>query len=294
MKFGANTFIWADHWSRDLYSLLPRLKEAGFDGIEIPLIQPDQIGDPELRRTLERNGLECTFCSILPEGLNTVSSDAEVRRKTREHWKLCIEFAAEIGGSIIAGPLYSPVGYLPGHRRTKDEWNYAVECFQELGPTLEKNGVTFALEPLNRYETYFLNTAEDAAELCRQINHPHVGILFDTYHANIEEKSIPAAIKVAGPYLRHFHSCENDRGIPGTGHIDWPAVFGALRSVRYNGWLTIESFGFSLGALSAAASIWRDLAPKAENIAFEGVKYLRPLSDQFLGFGENIAQHGSR
>jgi D-psicose/D-tagatose/L-ribulose 3-epimerase len=279
MKFGANTFIWADHWSRDLHPLLGKLKEAGFDGIEIPLIQPEQIGDPELRRTLERNQLECTFCSILPPGLNTISSDAEVRRKSREHWKSCIEFAAETGGSTIAGPLYAPVGHLPGHRRTKDEWQYAVECFQALGSTLESNGVTLALEPLNRYETYFLNTAEDAAKLCREINHPQVGILFDTYHANIEEKSIPAAIQEAGPYLRHFHSCENDRGVPGTGHIQWPAIFDALRSAHYDGWLTIESFGFSLGALSAAASIWRDLAPSAEDIAFEGVKRLRQFAE---------------
>jgi D-psicose/D-tagatose/L-ribulose 3-epimerase len=279
MKFGANTFIWADKWSRELFPLLGRLKEAGFDGIEIPLINPDQLEDPELRRALERNGLECTVCSVLPQGLNTVSNDAEIRRKTREHLKSCVKTTAEIGGSIMAGPLYAPVGFLPGHRRTNDEWRYAVECFQELGSTLKENGVTLALEPLNRYETYFLNTAEDAAKLCKEINHPQVGILFDTYHANIEEKSIPEAIGQAAPYLRNFHSCENDRGTPGTGHIDWPPVFKALRTAHYNGWLTIESFGFSLGALSSAASVWRDLAPKAEDIAFDGVKYLRRLAN---------------
>jgi D-psicose/D-tagatose/L-ribulose 3-epimerase len=207
--------------------------------------------------------------------LNTISNDAGIRQKTREHLKSCVEATTEMSGSIMAGPLYAPVGFLPGHRRTNDEWRYAVECFQELGPILQKNGVILAIEPLNRYETYFLNTAEDAAKLCKEVNHPQVGILFDTYHANIEEKSIPEAIGQVAPYLRHFHSCENDRGIPGTGHIDWPAVFKALKAANYNGWLTIESFGFSLGSLSAAASIWRDLAPKAENIAFDGVKFLR-------------------
>ncbi|MFL6465955.1 MAG: sugar phosphate isomerase/epimerase family protein, partial [Bryobacteraceae bacterium] len=270
MKLGANTFIWADHWSSDLVPLLPRLKEGGFDGIEIPLISPDQIKADEVRRALEQNHLEGTVCSILPQGLNTISSDAEIRRRTREHLQSCIKTVADMGVTIMAGPLYSPVGFLPGHRRTKDEWHYAVECFGELGPVLKENGVIIALEPLNRYETYFLNTAEDAAKLCQEINHPQVGILFDTYHANIEEKSIPEAIAQAAPYLRHFHSCENDRGTPGSGHIDWPPIFKALQAAHYNGWLTIESFGFSLGALSAAASVWRDLAPKAEDIAFDG------------------------
>jgi D-psicose/D-tagatose/L-ribulose 3-epimerase len=278
MKFGANTFIWADHWSDDLLPLLPRLKEGGFDGIELPLINPDQINAGEVRRALEQNGLECTVCSVLPQGLNTISGDAEVRRKTREHLQTCIKTTADMSGKIIAGPLYSPVGFLPGHRRTNDEWRHAVECFSELGPVLQQNGVTIALEPLNRYETYFLNTAEDAAKLCRDINQPQVGILFDTYHANIEERSIPDAIAQVAPYLRHFHSCENDRGTPGSGHVDWPAVFKALQAAHYDGWLTIESFGFSLGALSAAASVWRDLAPKAEDIAFHGIKYLRQLA----------------
>ncbi len=160
-----------------------------------------------------------------------------------------------------------------------------MECFQQLGPSLDKYDVTLAIEPLNRYETYFLNTAKDAVRLCREIGHPRVGILFDTYHANIEEKDIASAIRETGPYLRHFHSCENDRGIPGTGHIDWPRVFGALRDANYDAWLTIESFGFSLGALSAAASIWRDLAPSAQDIAIEGLQFLREI---------NVGQTASR
>lgn len=278
MKFAANTFIWSDHFDRSNLWLLPKLKEAGFDGIEIPLIEPRLARDPEIKRAIESNGLECTFCSVLPEGLNTVSGDARVRSKTHEHLKECIDVAAQNGARILAGPLYAPVAYLPGRRRTQNEWKHAVEAFQELGPVLDKNQLTLAIEPLNRYETYFLNTAADAAELCNEIGHPRIGILFDTYHANIEEKTIRDAIASAGQHLRHFHSCENDRGIPGTGHIDWAGVFDALREVNYDGWLTIEGFGFSLGALSAAASIWRDLAPTPDSIAFEGLCFLRKAS----------------
>jgi D-psicose/D-tagatose/L-ribulose 3-epimerase len=235
--------------------------------------------DAEIKRAINTSGLECTFCSVLPEGLSAVSGDERVRSSTCEHLAECIETAAGIGGRLIAGPLYAPVGYLPGRRRTSDEWKYAVETFQALGPVLDAHEMTLAIEPLNRYETYFLNTAEDAAKLCREIGHSRIGILFDTYHANIEEKRMRDAITAAGAHLRHFHSCENDRGIPGTGHVNWPEVFAALRQIQYDSWLTIEGFGFSLGALSAAASIWRDLAPTPDAIAFEGVRFLRQASE---------------
>lgn len=278
MKFGANAFIWSERFDRSQIGLLERLKAAGFDGIELPLIDPEQTRDAAVREALQRSQMEPTFCTVLPPGLSPISDDEEVREKTVTHYRRCIETAAQMGGSLIAGPLYSPVGYLPGRRRTAEEWKRAVECFQQLGPALDEHGVTLAIEPLNRYETYFLNTVADAVQLCSEVDHRRVGILFDTYHANIEEKDVPDAIVASGPYLRHFHSCENDRGVPGSGHVDWPRVFASLRALNYDGWLTIESFGFSLGMLSAAASVWRDLAPTAETIAFDGLPFLRQMA----------------
>jgi D-psicose/D-tagatose/L-ribulose 3-epimerase len=204
-----------------------------------------------------------------------ISEDAAVREKTRVHLQDCAKAAAEVGAKIIAGPLYSPVGLMTGRRRTDDEWKRVINCYQAIGSTLAEYDVTIAIEPLNRFETYFLNTAADAVALCDAIGHPNVGILFDTFHANIEEKDVAAAYRTVARHLKHVHTCENDRGIPGTGHIDWPGVFQALRDIRYDGWLTIESFGFALGELSAAASIWRDIAPSPESIAFEGVKFLK-------------------
>ncbi len=229
----------------------------------------------DIRRGLRENALECTVCSVLTGGLSVISEDAAVRRDTLSHMKDCVKATADVGASLIAGPLYSPVGHLPGRRRTADEWNWAVECYQQLGPVLESHGVEVAIEPLNRFETYFLNTAEDAVALCEAIHHPRVGILFDTFHANIEEKNLGHAFRKVAPHLKHVHTCENDRGIPGTGHVEWNDVFEALRAVNYDRWLTIESFGFALGELSAAASIWRDIAPTPESIAFEGVKFLK-------------------
>ena len=275
MQFGVNTFIWSAGIDAELLGRLPAIRQQGFDGVELPLIRPRELQAAEIRRAVEANHLACTFCSVLPGGLSAISEDAEVRRETRRHLETCIAVAAEAGAKQIAGPLYSPVGYLPGRRRTADEWAWAVDCYQHLGATLEAQGVTVAIEPLNRFETYFLNTAADAVQLAAEIGHPNVGILFDTFHANIEEKDVAAALLATAPHLKHLHACENDRGIPGTGHIGWESVFGALRDMHYDGWVTIESFGFTLGDLSAAASIWRDLAPSAEAIAFEGVRFLR-------------------
>jgi D-psicose/D-tagatose/L-ribulose 3-epimerase len=275
MKYGVNTFIWTVNFTRDNLPLLPEIKRHGFDGVEVSMFHAKDFALNDIRRGLEQNAMECTICSVIPKGLSVISEDSSVRQKTRAHLEECIQTTADVGAKIIAGPLYSPVGYLPGRRRTPDEWKWAVDCYQSLGPVLARVGVTVAIEPLNRFETYFLNTAADAVALCDQINHPNVGILFDTFHANIEEKNIGQAYRTVAPHLKHVHTCENDRGIPGSGHVEWKDVFQALRDIRYDGWLTIESFGFSLGELSAAASIWRDVAPTPESIAFEGIKFLK-------------------
>jgi D-psicose/D-tagatose/L-ribulose 3-epimerase len=275
MKFGVNTFIWSGTFDPSNFDLLPMVKEAGFDGVEVPLLRLRDFQAAPIRKATEAHGLECNICSVLADGLSLISENADTRRKTRQHLQDVAKAAGEAGVKIVAGPLYSPVGYLPGRRRTTDEWKWAVEGFQSVGDALAANDVTFAIEPLNRFETYFLNTAADAARLAEEIGHPNIGILFDTFHANIEEKNIADGYRTVGRHLKHVHTCENDRGIPGTGHVEWKQVFEALRSMGYDGWLTIEGFGFAIKDLSAAASIWRDIERTPESIAFEGVKFLK-------------------
>jgi D-psicose/D-tagatose/L-ribulose 3-epimerase len=275
MKLGVNTFIWSESFDRSNLPLLPRVKQWGFDGVEVPLFRPSEFAASDIRKGLEENGLECTVCSVLLDGLSLIHADESVRRKTRTHLQDVVKAASEVGAKVVAGPLYSPVGYLPGRRRTADEWKWAVEGYQSVGDTLVRHGVTLAVEPLNRFETFFLNTAADAAKLSAEVSHPNVGVLFDTFHANIEEKDIGAGYRTVGRHLKHVHTCENDRGIPGSGHVEWPAVFQALREIRYDGWLTIESFGFALPNLSAAAAIWRDIEASPEAIAVEGIKFLQ-------------------
>jgi D-psicose/D-tagatose/L-ribulose 3-epimerase len=274
MKLGVNTFIWSAEFDERAIPL-GKIREAGFDGIEVAIFNPAAFDAQALRAALDRYGLESTAVSVIPKGLGVGAPDPNVRAATLAFLRDSIAAAAEAGIRTVAGPVFMPVGYLPGRRRTEDEWKYAVETYQALGETLESHQVTLAVEPLNRFETYFLNTAADAARLAQQVNHPQVGILFDTFHANIEEKDVGAAIGVVTPWLKHVHTCENDRGTPGSGHVDWPGVFAAIRKAGYDGWLTIESFGFALPMLSAAAAIWRDIEPSPDRIAFDGIRFLR-------------------
>lgn len=275
MKFGVTAYIWAAEFTTAQLGILPRLRERGFDGVEIPVFRPEAFDAAPIRSGLVHEGMQCEVSAALVSGLSLASEDADVRRRTIAHITRIVEAAAELGASIVAGPLYTPVGWLPGRRRTSDEWARVVEAYQALAPVLDAHQVTIAIEPLNRFETYFLNTVADGLALCDAIASPRVGLLFDTFHANIEEKDVAASCRAVARHLKHVHTSENDRGTPGSGHVEWPGVFEALRHQQYDGWLTIESFGFALGDLSAAASIWRDIEPDPEAIAFDGVAFLR-------------------
>ena len=272
MKLGVNTYIWGATFGPADFHLLPRIKASGFDGIEVPILDPVAFQADAVGRELDRIGLARTTVANVPGGSSLASSDAGAvqRRRTR-------------GRVHQAARIWDPRS-LPGdvHACRLPHWERRT-ARMEVGrgqlaaprAVAEAAGIEIALEPLNRFETYFLNTAADAAQLCAEVGSPHVGILLDTFHANIEEKSIGAALRHAGPHLKHLHVCENDRGIPGSGHVAWPEFFRTVAELGYDRWMTIESFGFSLGELSTAAAVWRDLAPTPEDIAFEGVKFLR-------------------
>ncbi len=276
MRFGVNTLIWSASFDP---ALIPfeELLGAGVDGIEAPCFDPAGFDRAGFRDALASNGLQGTLCSVNPAGANPIGADAAERVRALEHWRQVIAICGDTGVGLLAGPTYSPVGWLPGRRRTGDEWSRAVGFHQELGPLLDEAGVELAVEPLNRFETYFLNTAADAVRLCDEVRHPRVGILLDTFHANIEEKSLEAAYRACGKHLKHVHTCENDRGIPGSGHVDWSIVLRAIRETGHDRWLTIESFNANQPEIAAATAIWRDLAGSTDEIAVLGTRFLRSL-----------------
>jgi D-psicose/D-tagatose/L-ribulose 3-epimerase len=275
MKYGVNTLLWTAGFDQSHLRLLPPIHQAGFDGVEIARFNFDGFPAADIRRETAALELETVFCSALTGDASIITDKASIRSRSLSFLKDGIQVAAELGAKVFVGPFLSAVGLKHGRRRTQDEWNRAVEGLQSLGDTLRKFDVTLAVEPLNRFETYSLNTAADAAVLADAVDHPNVGILYDTFHGHIEEKDTGAAIRLIGKHLKHVHTCENDRGVPGSGQVRWDKVFPALKAVNYDDWLVIESFGQNIPEIAAAACIWRDLAPTPENIMVDGVAFLK-------------------
>lgn len=277
MKIGVSAFAWTSRFERKHLELLPSLKAMGLDGFEIPLFEPSRIDPPGIRRAFEASGLECTICAILPAGINPISPDPAVRKVSLRHLVECVETAAACGARILGGPLYAPIGYLPEHRPNADEQNWAVEIFQRVCEIAENHHITISIEPVNRSETFFLRTAAEAQAFCRAVGHHCIGVTIDTFHANIEEKNIAEAVKSLGPYLKHLHVSENDRGMLGQGHVDFPGILAGLQSIGYNGYLMIEGFGYAPGVTEAPGALWADMTVSPEKLASEGAKYLRNL-----------------
>jgi D-psicose/D-tagatose/L-ribulose 3-epimerase len=280
MKIGVSAFAWTTKLDSSHLRIFPELGQHGIDVFEVPIFDPAEVAVVELRRAFEANALACTVCCILPTGVNPISPDTAVRKRSRDHLIQCIETSAALGAHLMAGPLFAPIGYLPGRRRNEDEWGWAVECFQSLGDMLDANGMTLAIEPVNRSETFFLNTAAEANALCAAINHARVGVTIDTFHANIEEKNIPAALLSLGKRLKHLHISENDRGLLGSGHVDFPGIIAALFQAKYEGVLMIEGFGYSRDEPASLGALWGELNVSPEDIAFCGADYLRSLLHQ--------------
>jgi D-psicose/D-tagatose/L-ribulose 3-epimerase len=277
MKLGVSAFAWTAKFGRSHLRLVPLIKEMGFSGFEIAMFDPVDLAVNDIRRTFETSDLECTVCAILPPGMNPISPDAAVRKISVQHLVRCIETASALGAKLLGGPLYAPIGYLPDHRPTKDEWSWAVDAFQSICDVLDSCNVTISIEPVNRSETFFVRTAREASSLCDAIGHPRFGVTIDTFHANIEERDIPEALTSIGPRLTHIHASENDRGLLGKGHVDFPGIVAALKKIGYNGYLMIEGFGYSPQETNAPGALWADTSVSPEEIASTGARFLNQV-----------------
>jgi D-psicose/D-tagatose/L-ribulose 3-epimerase len=224
MKYGVNIMAWTTQVNDRHYPLFLRIREWGFDGVELFLSPSEPASIPMVGRILDEIGLERTTCSVLPREANLIDADRNVRSRGVEFLKQCVERTAELGGRLICGPLYAGLGVMSGRRRTEDEWKRAVEGLRVAAQKARKVNVTLCVEPLNRFETYFLNILSDAAQLVRDVGESNVLIHFDTFHANIEERHPADSLRAVANMLGHVHISENDRGIPGTGHNDWEGI----------------------------------------------------------------------
>lgn len=275
---GANTWIWVSPLTDErLAALAPRIRDWGFDVVELPIEDPADWDPGRAADLLASLGLGATTCAVMPSTRDLVSDDPAVVTSTQAYLGECVRIAARVGAGVVGGPIYAPVGrtWPMDANERRATVRRLVDRLRGPAEDAAAHRVTLAIEPLNRYETSLVNTVEQALDIVEAVDSPGCGIQVDTFHMNIEEKDMPAAIRIAGPRLAHVQVCGNDRGAPGNDHIAWPPVIRAIVDTGYSGPVCIESFTAENRTIATAASIWRPLERSQDAIATDGLAYLR-------------------
>lgn len=278
MNIGINMLLYASNVTAEHRKALQQIKDAGADCVEIPIMEGKPEDYRELAKMLDDVGLKRTTCmAFCDEAVNPVSDDPARRQAAMDSMKWLIECVHELGAPLLCGPMYQTLGVFTGNGPTDVEKQRAVAMLKEAAPIAQSANVKLAVEPLNRFECYMVNTLAAGRALVEAVAAPNVGVLFDTFHANMEEKIPATSILKDGSVINHFHCCSNDRGIPGEGHIEWENTFKALHQVGYQGDMIIEAFGRALPGLAAATRIWRDMFEDARHVAERGIPFIRKM-----------------
>ena len=275
MKIGMNLFLWCDRLRPEFFPLLPALKAAGFDGVEIPAGDYSAAEIKAIRAVLDAEGLACTVATLLSAAHNPISADAVIRAAAVAKVTADIALSHALGAESLVGPMHSGHKEFCGRGPNEQEFQRCVEFLQTVGEDAQQAGVLLAVEPLNRFECYFLNTAEQAAQLIDAVDLPAVGVLYDTHHANIEENNVYEAICGLGSRIKQLHISESHRGTPGTGSIDWDSSFRALQDLNYQGWVVIEAFASDVPGFPDAVNIWRDCFASKTEVYERGMALIR-------------------
>jgi D-psicose/D-tagatose/L-ribulose 3-epimerase len=275
MKFGMNLLLWTDDLKDEMFPVLQQLKGMGYDGVEVPIFDLDVNKYAAWAKRLDDLGLERTAVTARTARDNPISPDKAVRTLGVENNKRAIECCQALGATVLVGPYHSALGEFSGQGPTADEWKWGVESMRQAAGYAADAGVMLGVESLNRFECYLLNCVADTVRFVREVKHPNCRMMYDTFHANIEEKNIPQAIKASQEYLVHVHISENDRSTPGQGNVRWAENFDTLKEINYNGWLVVESFGLALPALVAATKIWRRMYQSEEQLARDALAFMK-------------------
>jgi D-psicose/D-tagatose/L-ribulose 3-epimerase len=274
MKYGMNLLLWTGELNDVMLPVLETLKKMGYDGVELPMFNLD-LDYAAWGKRLDDLGLERTAVTVRTEADNPISPDAKIRAAGVANTKRTLDCCQAIGATALVGPFHSALGHFTGKGPTTDEWKWGIDSMRQVAEHAGKTGVMLGVECLNRFETYLLNTHADSARFAREVNHPNCRVMYDTFHCNIEEKSVREAIRACADVLIHVHISENDRSTPGQGNIRWDENFDALKEVGYDGWLMIEAFGLALPELAAATKIWRRMFSSEEQLARDGLAFMR-------------------
>ena len=276
MKTGMNLLLWADHVTAEHDGLLEQIAALGFDSVEIPIFNTDDhAGYMRLGERLKSLGLGATAVTVMGPQANPISPDPAIRAAAVDYLDRVLECGQMFGCEVLCGPIHSAIGVFSGNGPTEDEFKAGVDTLRKAADKAQARGIKMAVEYLNRFEIYFLTTAVQAVRFVREVNHPYLKMMYDSFHAHIEEKSQAVAIHSCAAETIHVHVSENDRGVPGTGQIDWDGYWRALKETGYSGYVTIEAFGRALPALAAATRVWRDLFPDAMGLCRDGLAFIK-------------------
>ncbi|MCA9258789.1 MAG: sugar phosphate isomerase/epimerase [Planctomycetales bacterium] len=274
MKYGMNLLLWTAELHDGLLPVLESLKAMGYDGVEVPLFNLD-LDYAAWGRRLDDLGLERTTVTVRSAGDDPMSEDESIRQAGVDQTRRALDCTAALGANLMVGPIHSALGEFSGQGPTPDQWRRSVASVRAMSEHAGTVGVQIAVEYLNRFEIYLLNSAADTSRFVKEVDHPACRMMFDSFHANIEEKSLGEAIRSCADVLCHVHISENDRSTPGDGHVPWDDVFAALADVSYDQWLMIEAFGLALPELAAATKIWRRMYESEEQLARDGLAFMK-------------------
>ncbi len=277
MRYAVHAYAWTSSWSNEDLAIVDRAAGLGLDTLEIPLMELDAVDPPAIRERADRAGIRLLTSVVCPEDADPSSEDDGVRERGLDFLKRCIDATADMGADVFTGVTYSALGRRLERRPAREDMSRAAEVMRAAARYAAGREVRLGIEPVNRYESFLVNTAAQALELMELIGEPNVGIHLDAYHMNIEENEFRAPVVLVAEHLLHFHLSESHRGIPGRGTVDWEAIMSALGEAGYAGHVGLESFAEVSDAMRGATCIWRDLAPSSDELVSEGLAFLKGL-----------------
>lgn len=283
MRYGIQQLLFVENFREKEVPILDKVREMGFEGLEFVLFDPDSFPAEAVRLHAQSIGLRLNTAIGLSAEHNLISSEQATRRHGVEFMKRLVTMSQQIGAENLTGVNYAGWGYLSGRMRTQQEWDWGVQAYREICRFARENtDVRLCAEVVNRFESHFMNIAADAVRFVDEVGEPNAFIQLDTFHMIREEDSFVEAVEVCGKRLGYVHACESQRGIPGTGLVPWEEFFAALKSVGYDGWITIESFTTDLENIAKLCCLWRKMADSPEQLASEGLAFLKSVNSRLV------------
>jgi D-psicose/D-tagatose/L-ribulose 3-epimerase len=283
LTYAVHAYAWTNSWSNATLDILDHAKELGFDLVEVPLMEIEKVDPAAIKARAEKVGIKLCTSTAVSERTDPTGETEAVRAAGLQYLVQCIDATADMGASVFSGVTYSAIGRRIDGRPGAEHWERAAGIVKQAARHAQTRGVTLGIEAINRYETFLVNTCDQALHLIDLVGEPNVRVHLDAYHMNIEEHNFYDPTKKAAPLLCHFHLSESHRGTPGGGTVDWDSIYRGLADGGYTGLVGLESFESVSPAMAAATCMWRSLAPSSDVLLRDGLAYLKSVEAKYYG-----------